>query len=155
MTWAYIAGFFDGEGSVTRNGSGFRVTIPQTNIEVLQTIQQFVGCGSVIHVTKRRSHWKESWTYAIAKQTEVLHFLKRIAPHLVVKRDLVRTIIPGISRSVTQYGRSTARREQRLRVAVALRRRGWTYRSIGRRVGMDWGWTRRMILRSHASPVSS
>ncbi len=152
MTWAYIAGFFDGEGSLSRNGNGFRVTIPQTNVEVLCTIQRFAGYGNVIHVTKRQRHWKESWIYAVAKQEEVLHFLHRIGPYLVVKRNLVKAALPGIAQMVAQYRHEMVRRKQQFRTAVSLRKRGWTYRDIGRRLGMDWSWTRRIIMKAPTNP---
>ncbi|MBI4449471.1 LAGLIDADG family homing endonuclease [Candidatus Uhrbacteria bacterium] len=152
MTWAYIAGFFDGEGSLSRNGNGFRITIPQTNIEVLNTIQRFAGCGNVIHVTKRQRHWKESWIYAVAKQEDVLYVLRSIGPHLVVKRHLMQAALPDIARTVAQYRREATQRKQQFRTAMSLRKRGWTYRDIGKRLGMDWGWTRRKLLRAQAKP---
>lgn len=55
MTWEYIAGFFDGEGSICHNGKGYRVTIVQTNQEVLDDIVQFSGVGSVIKNHKEKS----------------------------------------------------------------------------------------------------
>ena len=59
MNWSYIAGFFDGEGSVAHNGKGFRITIAQTDLEILNLIKDFTGVGHVIEVTKRKKHWKK------------------------------------------------------------------------------------------------
>ncbi len=148
MTWAYIAGFFDGEGSLTQNGHGCRITIPQTNLEVLQAIKQFTRCGRVIHVTKRRPHWKESWTFAISRQSDVLRFLRRITPFLVVKRALIVAQCPRITMMVERLKREEAARIGQRRTMRDLRRRGWSYRAIGNRVGMDWGWVRRIALRA-------
>lgn len=89
MNWQYIAGFFDGEGTITHNGKGFRITIPQTNELVLQKIRLFAGYGNIIYNPKRKSYWSDGWTYYIAKQSEVYKFLMKIKPFLVVKSDTV------------------------------------------------------------------
>ena len=88
MNWNYIAGFFDGEGSVAHNGMGFRISIPQTNEEVLNEIRNFTKIGFVIPVKKRKSHWKDSWVYYIASKKDVYYFLNQAVPYLIVKKDL-------------------------------------------------------------------
>ena len=93
MTWQYISGFFDGEGSLCHNGKGYRITIPQTSESVLQSIKTFVGSGQVIHVTKRKVHWKESWVFYIARQEDVYMFLRKIAAHVIVKKGHVEKVL--------------------------------------------------------------
>ncbi|HPA25214.1 MAG TPA: LAGLIDADG family homing endonuclease [bacterium] len=55
MTWNYVAGFFDGEGSITKNGSGFRITIVQTNKEVLEEIKKFIQLGGCYGNYKKKT----------------------------------------------------------------------------------------------------
>jgi len=75
MNWDYIAGFFDGEGCITYGRSKrYRIMISQTHKEVLESIRDFVGVGYVVEVAKRKSHWKDSWVFYIAKQEDSLKF---------------------------------------------------------------------------------
>lgn len=100
MTWQYIAGFFDGEGSFCHNGKGFRITISQTDENVLNEIKKFTGLGNVIKVTKRRDHWKDAWVYYIAKQEDVLTFTQNTTEYLLVKKDILIDAQKKLQRAV-------------------------------------------------------
>lgn len=146
MNWAYIAGFFDGEGSITRNGSGFRITIPQTNLEVLKKIQAWTGFGHIRTTVTRQAHWKQSWTYAISKQTDVLTFLRGVQHWVIVKRSSTLATLLQVTVIVKEQGRVSQESLQRRRRIMKLRKRGLTYRAIGEVVGLDWGYVRRVVL---------
>lgn len=146
MTWKYIAGFFDGEGSVSHNGKGFRVTLPQTNRKVLESIQNFADSGYVIEITKRKAHWKDSWVYYIAKQKEVFMFLQHIAPYLIVKQRVVIEALQRLTVILSEQNKRILLRQTRERKARALRKRGLPYRHIGEALGIDWGYARRLTL---------
>ena len=60
MNWNYIAGFFDGEGTLTRTGSRYKIGITQTNKEVLEEIQSFTKIGLMHRIKKRKPHWKDA-----------------------------------------------------------------------------------------------
>jgi len=146
MTWSYIAGFFDGEGSIGHNGKGFRVTIPQTNEQVLQELKKFSKMGNVIATAKRKAHWKDNWVYYVARQEDVQVFLRRVLPHLIVKRSAVEQAIKKIAPLlVVQKQRATLAKHRREEVKI-LREKGLSYRVIGRKVGIDWGYARRLYL---------
>ena len=147
MTWNYIAGFFDGEGSITNNGKGFRITICQTNKEILEDIKCFVGFGYVIKVKKRKKHWKDSWVYYIAKQREVYSFLTQISPFLKIKRESAESCLPLLKQTIERQQKQQIRLSKRIRAIKKLRNKGLTYRAIGTKVGIDWGYTRRLFLR--------
>lgn len=151
MDWRYIAGFFDGEGSVTKNLSGFRITIPQTHRVILESIQSFTGIGSVTKQVKRRSHWHESWTYAISRQEHVYFFLKHVQPHIVVKKDKVTKVLRRLPRIIQKQRHRRARTKNYGQQISNLRNRGLTYRAIGKTLGIDWGYVRRIFLRSAGS----
>lgn len=145
MRWEYIAGFFDGEGSITHNGKGYRITIPQTNREVLEEIQKFVGAGYVFETNKRKEHWKDSWVYYIARQEEVYNFLLNIRGLVIVKRPLVEITIPILKKVVVRQHLKISTREKRMEKAKILREQGYTYRAIGKKLNIDFGYARRLI----------
>jgi hypothetical protein len=150
MTWQYIAGFFDGEGSVLRQGTGYRIVIPQTDERVLQEIKAFVGSGRVSSITKRREHWKDSWIYYIARQRDVLPFLDAIAPLVIVKRSIIVRTLPKlrkiVARQITTEKTMLVNHDR----AAELRKRGLTYRAIGKEIGLSWSHVRRLLLKRHA-----
>jgi hypothetical protein len=94
MSYKYIAGFFEGEGTITtwrttrkvkagrvRGGHHVRVCIPQKNHpEVLVYIQKFLGYG-YLHEDR-----KGTWRLTINNREEVRHFLKHIYPHMHARR---------------------------------------------------------------------
>ena len=146
MNWSYIAGFFDGEGSLVYNGKGFRIIIPQTNEEVLISIKNFIGYGNIIYIKKRKAHWSDSWSYYIAKQTEVYDFIRKIKPFVIVKRDLITKTIPRLRTITNNQEKRKNLYIYRKREAKKLRNKGLTYRSIGKELNVDWGYARRLIL---------
>ena len=85
MNWDYVAGFVDGEGSITRKGNRIRILISQTNKKVLNEIAKFSGTGFVYKLTKRKSHWKDAWVYAVIGNKNVYKFLKGLGGKLIVK----------------------------------------------------------------------
>lgn len=145
-SWAYIGGFFDGEGSLTKHVNGFRVTIPQTNLHVLQTILLFSRVGQIAKVTKRKSHWKDSWIYYIANQHDVRTFLRRITPHLVLKHNIVKQSLKKLDTIVAHQRKNRMLARYRKRQAKRLRQEGLSYREIGKKLNIDWGYARRIIL---------
>ena len=146
MNWAYIAGFFDGEGCITFNGKGFRIAVAQTNFEVLERIKKFVGLGFIIKPTKRKAHWKDSWVYYIARQKDIYIFLRKILKHLVVKRQLAEITIPKLKTIIDNQQRRIDRRQKLVRISRKLRKEGLTFRAIGKKLKIDFGYARQLIL---------
>ena len=146
MTWEYIAGFFDGEGSLTNNGKGYRVTISQTNKEVLENILEYSGVGNIFKNKKRQVHWKESWVFYVAKQKDVYLFLKKISPFLIVKSKQINKFLPIIIKKVKEIDQKKLNRKKRIKKAKNLRKKGLTYRQIGKKMNVDFGYARRLIL---------
>lgn len=90
----YIAGFFDGEGTVLiqkaspKSHSGARywlvISIYNTHRGVMDEIQKVVGGHVIFHAggSQRKAH------YRLALYTrQAYHFLKAVQPYLVVKRE--------------------------------------------------------------------
>ncbi len=147
INWSYIAGFVDGEGSIVKNGKNdYRIAIPQTHEGVLRAIQDFTGMGNICQVAKRKAHWKESWVYCVARQEGVLFFLKRIYPYLIVKKDIARKIIPMVAKIVFNQRKNKLRLQKKIKACKFLRERGFSYRQIGKKLKVDHGYARRLIL---------
>lgn len=146
MGWQYIAGFFDGEGTISHNGKGFRLSIPQTSKTVLIDIRSFTSFGTICKVIKRKSHWKDSWIYYVAKQEELYRFLRHILPFTIVKRSKILTVLPKLQFIIKlQYERKN-RHKLRLIKALRFRKQGLSYWRIGREMNLDRSYVRRLIL---------
>ena len=110
----YIAGFFDGEGSLSfatgrtvegHNTYSAVIRVANGNRRVLELVQkQFHG---TLHTYRPR--------HPNARLNHVLHihhaqarpFLEAILPHLVVKRNLVWIVLCFLERAVKQRGNAT------------------------------------------------
>jgi len=87
--WAYIAGFFDGEGSISiaRTGKYYslRIVISNTNIEPLTFIKNILGGNIHAALPKNVKHKRYYNWYKCGKHAaEVLEIL---LPFLIVKRE--------------------------------------------------------------------
>lgn len=147
MTWQYIAGFFDGEGSISYNGKGYRLTISQSHYTVLKQIHTFTGVGHIFKVTKRQAHWKDSWVYSISKQSDIVLFLKQIKPYLVVKKGLVVDILPKLLKQTKIHENRLLKSKFLQKSAKELRKDHLSYREIGKRLNIDFGHARRLTMK--------
>lgn len=87
---SYIAGIFDGEGSVflTKRKSGkirINVSITNTNLNVLKYVKQNIGLGRILKSIDSRANypiymWRTSDGYAYK-------FLKIVYPYLIIKKS--------------------------------------------------------------------
>ncbi len=88
----YLAGFFDGEGSLTirfrkdnryKNGVQIlpRINITQANKEILEKIKRTTKCGN-IYFNRRDG----TWSLDIYKIDELIKFTKMIKDKVIVKR---------------------------------------------------------------------
>lgn len=146
MDWRYVAGFFDGEGSIVKTPVyRYRIFVTQTNEEVLKKIQAFTGVGSVVPITKRKKHWKNAWIYYISSSENILRFLRHIQPYLIVKKELASHAIKNLEIRKKQRMRQERLLEHRIKGAKKLRAQGLPYRKIGRILRMDFGYARRLV----------
>lgn len=147
MSWQYIAGFVDGEGSIVQTQKRvYRLLIPQTHEGVLQEIRHFVAAGTIYKVKKRQAHWKDSWTFAVARQEDLLRFLKKIIPHLIVKKSLAVHRVAIIEKIVAENRAKRRYLQKKLKLCKLLRSQGMTYRAIAKRMNIDFGYARRLYL---------
>jgi hypothetical protein len=132
VNWSYIAGFFDGEGSI-HMPMGFKklkrptVVIYQTDKGVLLQIQEFIkqfGINSTLDDVQYKNHWTKKLIYRLRPHAlvDVRKFLYHIAPHLILKRQLAEDawrwarVYPALTRQqckILQVEASTAAMRRR------------------------------------------
>ena len=100
---AYIAGLFDGEGSVDfakrkekrGNVQSILMRIEMTDEDVLKWVHETLGVGTVRKRNRspsRKAHWKDAWVYSI-RFRDALHVCKLLWPHIKVKLNKIEQII--------------------------------------------------------------
>lgn len=137
MNSSYVAGFFDGEGSVYNNGGKVRIQIPQTNHEVLNELKNFYGCGNIYETKKQKEHHKRAWTYNITNWEGCLDFLKSIRDDVIVKKDQVEYFIEFLENKKQTLNENKLLREQEKQKVVELHKKGFSYRKIEKLVGFS------------------
>ncbi len=98
-SWAYIAGLLDGEGSITKAGyrTHYNVFITNTNLAVLEFVRQIAG--GKIQLAKKATSGKYARRGFVYTHRWYLYgesaaqFLRKVAPFLVVKRDIAQKAI--------------------------------------------------------------
>ncbi len=97
----YIAGIFDGEGSVTinhrRRGSmghqyNLVVCIANTDLEMLKTIKEQTGLGSIFTIPMRKNSNYQCYSYHVSNKA-AYEFLKLIHPATFVKFHQIQTAL--------------------------------------------------------------
>jgi len=104
MNWSYIAGFFDGEGSIvpiSSNGKSYRVSIAQSNKEVLELMAEFLdqyGIHTWITYKQPTSLTRlPGYHLSFSKSTSVRFFLEIIEGEIIVKRKLVLGVLNNLT----------------------------------------------------------
>lgn len=90
MNLAYVAGLVDADGSIgfTSSKSSIfvpRVTITNTNLELLEQIKEFFG-GNIQPLQGRKEKWKEAYYWQVCNSTAV-KFVAKIEKWLRIKKE--------------------------------------------------------------------
>lgn len=96
---AYFAGLLDGEGCFgiyTRSDNyhaGYRgeIAVGMTNPEPLEALRRRYG-GLISHMSRQREGWARRYSWKITDPTAIIHVLKDVGPHLIVKRVQARIL---------------------------------------------------------------
>lgn len=93
---AYVAGFFDGEGSISlRVRSGkypfLQLSMTQTSRPVLEFVQGVLGVG-IIHGPYAPSNGlsrKHKYVYRVCQRAQVVEVMRALWPYCIVKRPTI------------------------------------------------------------------
>lgn len=92
VTWAYIAGIFDGEGTLGCQRSTpltWRVAINQlTHTGLCQWLLETIGSGTCTPVKNLPPNRRPMSVWRIHAQADVLDFATEVQPFLIVKREV-------------------------------------------------------------------
>ena len=100
---AYVAGLFDGEGSIdfkrrkTKRGNtqSILLRIEMTDESVVRWVHEVLGVGTVRKRNRSPSvkpHWKDRWVYS-ARFRDALYVCKILWPYAIVKLHQIEQII--------------------------------------------------------------
>src|SRR5882724_11902860 len=97
ISWAYIAGFFDGDGTVaTSKRMGTRVHLYQSGdigYSALQKMGQFLNeegiAWSFSSLHRGNPKWKTAHSLAILRQSDVKLFLQKVHPWVRTRKEKV------------------------------------------------------------------
>lgn len=110
---AWVAGMFEGEGSITsRGGAALILTLTSTDRDVLEQLVDWTGVGHIYEQRWKRQpeHWKPRWQWAVGAAAEVLHVVDAISPYLLARRsEQVSTALAAYHAAIS--ARSAAREE--------------------------------------------
>jgi len=86
VSWQYIAGFFDGEGSISPKNkrTSFCIRIAQNDITVLQRIMEFLNMAGIVSGMEKPNGKCNS--LRITRRDSVTKFLKFVMPFVIVKK---------------------------------------------------------------------
>ena len=147
MTWDYIAGFIDGEGSIISRKKGYALLISQTDFEVLDEIRKFMGRGYVWPIKKRKPYWKDAWLYSISKYEDTYYVLINVVDKLIVKKQEAEHAIEVLKDRIEFLQQRDKEVREKAKKVAELRKEGWTYREIGEELNHDFSYMRRLLKR--------
>ena len=95
----YIAGFIDGEGtiSIIKTGNSYKsiIAVYNTKIEALNYIKEKIGIGNVVPNYKTEKNNKHNMVFAYLLHNDYVtyHLLNRLLPFLIVKKLQAELVI--------------------------------------------------------------
>ena len=91
---AWLAGFFDGEGSLTvymggrnRQYPTWNLSLPNTHLGSLERCREISGAGSISEKTRdHRFNCKRIWVWQVHSQRNIAAIVTQMLPYLTIKR---------------------------------------------------------------------
>ena len=91
---SWLAGFFDGEGSICKYKAGrnkahdsWVLTISNTSYASLFFSKLITGVGAIHPKGKpKKKHHKKQWTWKVHAQRDILSILNQLLPYLIIKK---------------------------------------------------------------------
>lgn len=162
MCWAYVAGFFDGEGCLHALGDfeagrqGFRVTISQTQKEVLDEIADFLNAAGVAAYVLRhkvkpkpdaKRRLKPAWNIWITERNSIRRFIDGVFPYLRVKRQRAEDYRRAVILMPVLNGATTPQTRLRRDVFFRLMDKGKSIAEIARMYDLHYTTVRDKAIR--------
>ena len=146
MNWDYIAGFFDGEGSIHKNDqcsthNSYMIALTQNTVDVLKEIEKFLIKNNVKCWTSNYKKKSRVYHLYISGYINVKRFLENIKNKIIVKENKVLNVLNNEkwTKFKTQY--SDIEKDQ----IKILKKYGFSQRSIAKALNRDQGNISRLI----------
>lgn len=104
--WAYLAGIIDGEGTISVYSIGAQLTIANTHLPLLVTIQEKLGCGSIQTLGMRGGRTSQAYKWG-CYATGLRRILPKILPYLIIKKPHAELMLEFLD---PQFRRKTGTR---------------------------------------------
>jgi hypothetical protein len=139
MDWSYIAGFFDGEGSISshsrnrRNSHQVQISQKFREDQVLHRVAEFLReQGVCCKVNDRRGC--PAGYLLVCRHRSVKTFLEKCLPSLIVKRNKAIELLSKMESMQYRRDRITS---ELLGEAMTLYRQGKSWRQVGEEMGQS------------------
>lgn len=92
LSWPYVAGFFDGEGSIRIRQMGCEASVSQSRLRGLRLLTE-MRCFLALHgiASKVTPHTSDNpfqmYKLTISKRRNVIAFVRNMLPHLHIKKS--------------------------------------------------------------------
>lgn len=100
MNWAYIAGYFDGEGHVRCRAAPSRpsrktvlLSWANTHLGSLEAMRAFMRCGRISVKPMTRGMRKPGGTLTVSRVEDLIRVGKAMLPHLLVKQEAMAEML--------------------------------------------------------------
>jgi transposase len=101
ITYSYIAGLIDGDGSITKRDNLWIISICNKDKDTLEKIKEFViqNALNYIGIRKKAEIYEDNNVYNLhINNQKVVHFLlKNIENHVLIKKDVVEQALKSIN----------------------------------------------------------
>lgn len=82
----YASGFIDGEGCITTSHNNFRITLSNTNKNILLWLQTTFGGNLNDQYLPKNSKHNLAWKWVICSGKDLIKFLDLVIPYLKIKK---------------------------------------------------------------------
>lgn len=132
---AWLAGFFDGEGSVDLAREGITLSIANTVRAVMEAVHARTGVGNMDQVEFINKPWRTKYVWRIRNFPEIRTVLLLIRPYLTIKALVADAALERIAAKQAFHDAVTARNHEMQRLR---RDEGLSYSAIAKRYGVSW-----------------
>lgn len=96
---AWVAGIFEGEGTINFSGSYPQIAVAMTDLDIIERLYKVTEVGTIIMKTKQDPRYKQQWVWGVWNRKDVARILCAIYPLLGVRRgEAVARAAEGLAR---------------------------------------------------------
>jgi intein/homing endonuclease len=152
-SWAWIGGFFEGEGNIyvsREKNRSVRLLIGQVDKRPLEMIRMFLlhkGIISPMYLRPSKGNHRAAWTLHVNAKADVTYVLKHMRPFLIGKQDQCDDALAFLE-TIRAGGRRRLLTEEQRAEINDLYDNGWSVLSLGRRFKVGYKAIRSSIIGS-------